>query len=79
IYRVVLDILPMQASAVPCERVFSSSKHTSSALRNQISPQLMEISQILKYLFKQERLDSTGEWCTSSPHELDMCKGRGRG
>ncbi|TFY74482.1 hypothetical protein EWM64_g9529 [Hericium alpestre] len=71
IYRVALDILSMQASAVPCERVFSSSKNTSSLLRSQMSPQLMEICQILKYLFKQQRLDSTGEWCVSDPDTLD--------
>ena len=28
LFKVALNILPVQASAVPCERVFSSSKET---------------------------------------------------
>lgn len=42
-------LLPIQASAVPCKRVFSSSKVTMSARRNRISPGLMEALQILKF------------------------------
>lgn len=56
-YRVALDILPMQASAVPCERVFSSSKETMASRRCNLSPQTMEILQVLKYIFRQDRLD----------------------
>ena len=44
-----MDILPIQASAVPCERVFSSGKETMTARRNRISPELMEALQVLKY------------------------------
>ncbi len=44
-----MDILPIQASAVPCERVFSSSKETMSARRSRISPGLMEALQVLKF------------------------------
>ena len=61
-YRVALDILPAQASAVPCERMFSSSKETCTPRRNRLSPALLEVLQILKYLFKQERLDFTEDW-----------------
>ena len=48
-----LDILPIQASAVPCERVFSSSKETCEARRSRIDPILMEALQVLKYHFRQ--------------------------
>lgn len=44
-----MDILPIQASAVPCERIFSSSKETVSLRRNRIGPQLMEALQLLKF------------------------------
>ncbi|CAG7851404.1 SubName: Full=Uncharacterized protein {ECO:0000313/EMBL:CCA76236.1} [Serendipita indica DSM 11827] len=47
--KVALDILPVQASSVPCERVFSSAKHTATSTRAQSSPRLIEMLQILKY------------------------------
>ncbi|EIM89267.1 uncharacterized protein STEHIDRAFT_26255, partial [Stereum hirsutum FP-91666 SS1] len=68
-YRVAVDVLPMQASSVPCERVFSSSKLTTTARRNKLSPALVEVLQILKYIFKQERLDFSGSWAAT---EADM-------
>ncbi len=50
-----MDILPIQASSVPCERVFSSSKETITARRNSLSPCLIEALQVLKYATKQGR------------------------
>lgn len=44
-----MDIIPIQASAVPCERVFSSAKETMTARRNRIAPKLMEALQMLKF------------------------------
>ena len=44
-----MDILPIQASSVPCERVFSSSKETTTPRRNKLSPKLVEALQLLKY------------------------------
>ncbi len=50
-----MDILPIQASSVPCERVFSSSKKTIIARRNALSPHLVKALQLLKYTTKQGR------------------------
>jgi hypothetical protein len=50
-----MDILPIQASSVPCERVFSSSKKTITARRNALGPHLVEALQLLKYSTKQGR------------------------
>jgi hypothetical protein len=50
-----MNILPIQASSVPCERVFSSSKETITARRNALSPDLVEALQLLKYSTKQGR------------------------
>jgi hAT family C-terminal dimerisation region len=44
-----MDILPIQASSVPCERVFSSSKETTTPRRNKLEPNLVEALQLLKY------------------------------
>jgi hypothetical protein len=54
-----MDYLPIQASAVACERVFSSSAETDTKKRNRIKPELMEALQILKYALKKDRLNFT--------------------
>lgn len=80
-------MLPAQASAVPCERVFSSSKETDTLRRNSLSPLKMEILQILKYIFRNDRLNFTeGLICTEaellvadiSPDMVDLLMSSGR-
>jgi len=44
-----VDVLAIQGSSVPCERVFSSGKETMSARRNRIKYDLMEALQMLKF------------------------------
>jgi hypothetical protein len=58
-FRVAMDVLPVQASAVPCESAFSSGKQTATPNRNRLNPALMEALQLLKYIYKQDRLDFT--------------------
>jgi hypothetical protein len=48
-----MDILPIQASSVPCERVFSSGKETMAPRWRRISPDLMEALQVLKYSIRK--------------------------
>lgn len=59
LYKIALDYLPVQASSVPCERVFSSSGDTDTTKRNRIDYNFFESLQILKYGFKKERLNFT--------------------
>jgi hypothetical protein len=54
-----MDILPAQVSSVPSERIFSSSKETCTQRRNNISPTILEALQILKFIYKQDRLNFT--------------------
>jgi hypothetical protein len=56
-----MDYLPVQASSVPSERVFSSSAETDTKKRNRIKPELMEALQILKFALKKERLNFTSD------------------
>ncbi|KIJ64243.1 hypothetical protein HYDPIDRAFT_85284, partial [Hydnomerulius pinastri MD-312] len=51
-----------QASAVPCEPFFSSGKETDTARPNNLSPETMEMLQILKFLFPGERLSFENHW-----------------
>ncbi|EAU93647.2 hypothetical protein CC1G_02877 [Coprinopsis cinerea okayama7 len=64
IYRVALDIMSSQASAVPCERVFSSGKETDTMRRAGLSPAMMEVLQILKFNLKSERMSFEDQWVT---------------
>ena len=61
-YKVALDILPIQASSVPCERAFSSSGETCTLRRSRILPDLLGKLQVLKYIYEGERLDFTADW-----------------
>lgn len=64
LYAMAMDYLPIQATAVPCEWIFSSSAETDTKRRNRISPPLMEALQMQKFRFKKERLDFTHGWMT---------------
>jgi hypothetical protein len=69
-----MDYLPIQATSVPCERVFSSAKETDTAKQNRISPVLMEALQLLKFSLKKECLNFVNGWPTS---EAAMGEGSG--
>jgi hypothetical protein len=65
LFSMAMDYLPVQASAVPCERVFSSSAETDTKRRNCIGPLMMEALQMLKFHLKKSRLNFTEAWVTS--------------
>jgi len=73
-----MDYLPIQASAVPCERIFSSSAETDTKKRNRISPLLMEALQMLKFYLKKERLNFTESWVTSESQMTEDDPDQGR-
>jgi len=59
-----MDYLPIQASSVPSERVFSSVGETDTTKRNHMSAILMEALQMLKFGLKQNQLSFTDGWIT---------------
>ncbi|CUA72636.1 hypothetical protein RSOLAG22IIIB_10208 [Rhizoctonia solani] len=59
LYRIAMDVLPVQASSVSSERVFSSSKMTCTAERNRLSVRMMEALQVLKHALKHHRRESS--------------------
>jgi hypothetical protein len=71
IFAIAMDYLPIQASSVPCERVFSSSAEMDTKRRNRISPDLMEALQMLKFNLKKERINFMAGWNTSEKQMVD--------
>jgi len=69
IYHVAMDILPVHASAVPSEHIFSSSKETDTLWCSNLSPGMMEILQIS---FKTEKLNFNNGWITQEPDEISV-------
>ena len=54
IFKLAMDVLAIQGSAVPCEHVFSSGKETMSARHSWITDDLMEALQMLKFSLKHD-------------------------
>ena len=54
LYKVALDILPVPASSVASERVFSSSKETDTLRRTGLGGTMMEVLQVVQYSLKQQ-------------------------
>jgi hypothetical protein len=55
--RIALDILPSQASSVPCERVFSGSKLTATDRRARLKAEIFEQLQVLKGVLRSQVVD----------------------
>ena len=60
-FAIALDYLPIQASAVLCEHVFSSSGETDTKRLHLL---LMEALQMLKFSLKHRWLDFMQGWMT---------------
>ncbi|KAJ3566999.1 hypothetical protein NP233_g6642 [Leucocoprinus birnbaumii] len=77
IFCLALDILPIQASAVPCKRVFSSAKETMTPRRNRIKSDLMEALQMLKFSLRYGRTSLSFTEGLSKQTELASLEDRG--
>jgi hypothetical protein len=62
IYKIAMDYLPIQVSAIPCEHMFSSSSEPYMKKHNQVSSHLMEALQMLKFALKKEHLHAMKGW-----------------
>ena len=55
-----LNYIPIQASSVPCEQIFSSASKTDMKQHNRINSNLFKALRILKFSYKCEWLDFSG-------------------
>jgi hypothetical protein len=55
--RIALNVLPAQASSVPCERLFSAGKEIADERRARLGPERFEQLQMLKYAWKASSID----------------------
>ncbi|KIK25380.1 hypothetical protein PISMIDRAFT_9605 [Pisolithus microcarpus 441] len=82
IFAIAMDYLPIQASAIPCEQVFSSSAETDTKKWDRISPTPTEALQMLKYDYIKRHLTFTEgtklnqhDLLEDEPEELDCDSG----
>ncbi|KZT33249.1 hypothetical protein SISSUDRAFT_993301, partial [Sistotremastrum suecicum HHB10207 ss-3] len=50
--RIALDVLPVQASSVPCERLFSAAKHIATDQCSRLGTDKFEQLQLLKFAWR---------------------------
>ncbi|OJT10844.1 hypothetical protein TRAPUB_12620 [Trametes pubescens] len=72
LFRVALDILPVPASSVASERVFSSSKETDTLRRTGLDAAMMEILQVLKYAILKESRELLNTYTAAPPPPPDV-------
>ncbi|KAG6913201.1 hypothetical protein DXG01_008819, partial [Tephrocybe rancida] len=55
--HIALDVLPCQASSVPCERLFSASKQTADDHRSRLGAKMFEQLQVMKFAWHDKITD----------------------
>ena len=55
--RIALDVLPCQASSVPCERLFSASKQIAEDRRASLGAKRFEELQVMKFAWRRNVVD----------------------
>lgn len=69
--RIALDVLPCQASSVPCERLFSASKQTADVRRASLGAKRFEELQVMKFAWRQNITDLAA-WNSAQVEEIEL-------
>jgi hypothetical protein len=69
--RIALDILPCQASSVPCERLFSGSKQSAVDRRASLGAERFEELQIMKFAWREKIID-VAAWNSRKVEEVEL-------
>lgn len=67
--RIALDVLPSQASSVPCERLFSGSKQIATDRRACLGPKVFEELVIMKSAWGPDLHDMSA-WSAAQVEEI---------
>ena len=65
--KIAKDYLPIQGSAVPSERAFSSSGITATARRNALLPETFGALQVLKSAYRQGHISAVTQAERAAP------------
>jgi hAT family C-terminal dimerisation region len=71
--RMALDILPCQASSVPCERLFSASKQVATDRRARLGAERFEELQLMKFAWRNSVVD-TAAWNSGEVEQVEEYK-----
>jgi hypothetical protein len=69
--KIALDVLPAQASSVPCERLFSAGKQVADDRRSRLGAERFEQLQMLKFAWKQEQVNFAA-WNSGRVEEVNV-------
>jgi hypothetical protein len=67
--RIALDVLPVQASSVPCERLFSAGKEVADERCARLGAQRFEQLQMLKFEWRGTNMDYSA-WNSSQVEDV---------
>ena len=69
--HIALDILLCQASSVPCERLFSSSKQVADDRRARLGPTKFEELQLMKFSWRND-IHNLATWNSGQIEEINL-------
>jgi hypothetical protein len=69
--RIALDILPIPASSVPCERLFSAAKEVADDRRARLGPMKFEELQVMKFAWRNN-IPDLATWNSAFVEEVDQ-------
>jgi hypothetical protein len=65
-----LDILPIPASSVPCERLFSAAKEIANDRRSRLGSKKFEELQVMKFAW-HNNIPNLAAWNSNEVEEID--------
>jgi hypothetical protein len=68
--RIALDILPIPASSIPCERLFSAAKESADDRRARLGPKKFEELQVMKFVWRNN-IPDLAAWNSAHVEEVD--------
>jgi hAT family C-terminal dimerisation region len=69
--QIVLDVLPCQASSVPCEQLFSGSKQVATDRRARLGSEKFEELQIMKSAWR-DKIADLASWNSNQAEEISL-------